>query len=242
MNTYQYYAMKNINFIQENDKEKECLKKMKFENNKIILEQNENYNVKKYTIYMTYNNSKFYGLVKSIEYCFSGITNFATKINDEGFQIEVDFDNRIDNITIHINDEVVEPIIINVEFIEANKEVYDAKIQLQRKNELDKLVNVNVKTGDQLINVLFQPVSDKYSYSMIELYAINQLNEKQLMAKYKTDKEVYFYSITGLAYGQYAIIFAQYDCENNQIYKSDLIKTPINKPLINGRNVVKSAF
>ena len=67
---------------------------------------------------------------------------------------------------------------------------------------------------------MFNPVSDKYSYSKIELYR-NNITPRQLMAKYQTDKDTYFYSIGNLAYGRYGIIVTQYDSSNNEIYKSD---------------------
>ena len=58
------------------------------------------------------------------------------------------------------------------------------------------------------------------------------------MAKYKTPEDVYFHSITGLAYGEYAIILVQYDNSNKEIYKSDYILVTLDRPNYSGKPVV----
>jgi hypothetical protein len=116
----------------------------------------------------------------------------------------------------------------------------------EHKKALEEKAKVKVTTGDSIINVTFQPVNDSFTYSKVELYTITETNvvnnktenEYQLMAKYKTPEDIYFHSITGLAYGKYAIILVQYDNLNKEIFKSKYILVNLYRPNYSGLNVV----
>ena len=44
------------------------------------------------------------------------------------------------------------------------------KILKEHKEQLAEIVNINVVLGDSLINILYNPLNDKYSYSVVTLY------------------------------------------------------------------------
>lgn len=220
MNKYQDFAIKKIKI--EGDA---TLKSFVWDCSKIILEQNENYNLTKYTI------SILQASITKIEYLMNNSVYNATRVNEFKHNIELDFNNKINSIRLYFIENIVEPVDIYIEYIEADRSIYDKKMQEEHQKELTEKAKVVVKTGDSLINVIFQPVNDSFAYSKVELYAItgtkvvsnNKENEYQLMAKYKTPEDVYFHSITGLAYGQYAIILVEYDSSNKEIFKSDYV-------------------
>ena len=158
----------------------------------------------------------------------------------------MDYDNRIEKIKIHFSNSIVDPVEIPIVYVEADVKKYDEKVMAEHKKALEEKAKVKVTTGDSIINVTFQPINDSFSYSKVELYTITGTkvvnnkteNDYQLMAKYKAPEDVYFHSITGLAYGKYAIILVQYDNLNKEIFKSNYVLVSLNRPNYSGKPVV----
>lgn len=233
MDKYQKFAIKRV--IIKGDK---TLKSLVWDYKKIIVKQNENYNLTKYTILIQHAS------IIKIEYFIGDVMYCATRVDEYQHSIEIDFNKRITFIRLYFVEKVVEPIDIEIEYEEADKLAYDKKIEEEHKKNLTEKAKVVVKTGNSLINVTFQPVNTSFAYSKVELYAITgdkvvdnkHINEYQLMAKYKTDENVYFHSITGLAYGKYAVILIEYDSENNEIFRSDYIEVSLSRPNYGGYN------
>lgn len=233
MNIYQEFAVKQIKIVGDNS-----LKSFKWDFNKIVLEQNENYNLTKYTV------SIHQASVAKIEFYKNNELCVAEKIDEFQQTIEIDFNNKVDSIRLYFTLDIVEPVDIEVEYIDADKTLYDTKLQVEHQKELTEKASIQVKTGDSIINVNFQPIDDSFVYSKVELYSVDEkiINGQkkkiyQLMAKYKTSEDVYFHSITGLAYGQYSIILVQYDVKNNPIYKSDYLEVSLKTPNYSGGHI-----
>ncbi|MBR3890619.1 MAG: hypothetical protein IKJ30_00930 [Bacilli bacterium] len=218
MDKYQSYLYEYISIYPNRDGENKLSDYQK-EKNKIILTQNENYNITKYTIYIASL------AISKVEYLVGKKYIKAETNNPYTYSIELDFTKKSKQIKIYFKYDIADPLIIPIEYIESDKEKYDAKVIKEYKNTLKKKANVKVNTGDGIINVTFQPVSKSFSYSKVELYTQNQL-----MAKYKTSKDVYFCSITGLAYGYYEIILIQYDKAGKELYRSDYLSAVLTKP------------
>ena len=225
MNRYQDYAMKNINIECINTPEEGLLTSLKFNNGHLTLEQNENYNITKYKIAIVGE------CISKVEYEVNYETLISEEISQNKHLLNIDFENRFFDFKIYIKNDLVDPITITIEHVHADIEKYDLKIKKEQEEQLVKKANVVVNAGASLINVSFQPVNEKYTYSKVELYKVfgpkiisgNKMIDYQLMGKYKVDGEIYYHSITGLAYGKYAVILLEYDKENNVIYKTDYI-------------------
>ena len=241
MNKYQEFAIKSaVRFDYERKDKNIALTSFDWDYNSITVVQNENYNIRKYNIYLTI------AIAEKIECVINGQIHVVKESEKYKYLIELDYDNRVEFIKIYFSNGMVDPVKIPVVYVEADVKKYDEKINAERKKALEEKANVKVKTGDSIINVIFQPVSESFSYSKVELYTILGLKvvndkteyEYQLMAKYKTPEDVYFHSITGLAYGKYAIKLIQYDNSNQEIYKSEFIRADLNEPAGRKRFVV----
>lgn len=242
MNKYQDFAIKSaVRFDYDRTDKNVSLSSFEWDYKTVTIVQNENYNVKKYNIYL------LIAVAEKVEYVLNGQAHIVKESEKNKYLIELDYDNRIEKIKIHFSDGVVDPVEIPIVYVEADMKKYDEKVMDEHKKALEEKANVKVTTGDSIINVTFQPINDSFSYSKVELYTITGTkvindktqNEYQLMAKYKTPEEVYFHSITGLAYGKYAIILFQYDNSNKEIYKSDYILVTLNRPNYSGKPVVR---
>ncbi len=134
------------------------------------------------------------------------LTPFRGDQEDLVFRIIVDFRDRADKIRLGFKNNLADDYIINLKYIEADKEAYYAEQEKKRKENLLTAASIKHATGKDLVNIYFQPCCDDYDRTEIILY-----HDGQMLAKYNVDKEVFFKSIGGLAYGKYEYIVKQYD-------------------------------
>ncbi len=217
MDKYQEFAIRTITFGYDK-KSAEKLESLTWDYKFLTITQNENYNITKYKVDLL-------GPFEKVEYMMNGQT-FTLYPEAGQCTLDIDFNNEIECLKIFFGNEIVNPISISIIYVEADKKKYDDKIKAKERLQLELLAKVSVTTGESIINVRFQPVSKNYSYSEVILYT----GTRQLMAKYKTPKDVYFHSIPNLAYGKYLIELIEYDNENNVIYKSEAKSAVIEKP------------
>lgn len=195
---------------------------------KLVIKQDDDYTSKEYL----FDIYTAYPVIDKIE--FEGESSH-NRIENKGKHVKVilSFDSKANTIVIHFANDLADPYKIELEYVEADKAAYDKRLEEEKIKQLGTIANVKVSSGDALINVRFQPVSDLFSYSKIELYC-----EGSLMAKYKTEEDVYFKSITGLAYGKYQVKLIQYDKNDKVIFTSDLISISLNRPNYGGKPTV----
>lgn len=227
MDKYQKYLLENIRF-ETDTKKTEGLSDFQWDGTKIILTQNPNYNITKYEFFV--RNL----VVSKVEHLIGKKYVEGNRVDEYTHSIEVDFTKKSNKIRIHFENELADPIVIPVEYVDADKEAYDAKVAEQLKYELAEKVNVQANASESIITVTFKPLNDTYSYSKVELYLANvkpgtspATYDYQLMAKYKTEEDVYFHSIINLAYGTYAVVVVQYDSSNKEIYRSDYVRVTV---------------
>lgn len=211
----------------------------------IILKQQEDITKKKYCLFI--HNETF----KEVYYYKNSNKVSALSKTGEGltaFGIELDFDDKISEITIEFKNDMAEPLTLSLEFVDADKEAYYAKIKQKETEEKLKKLNVSHACGNDLVNIKFQNCSENVSYTIIALYTFkdrpkNGFNGeteriRQLMATYKVEEGVFFKAIKDLAYGKYEYVVSQFDKENKLIVSTEFIEFKIFKPNYSGRGLV----
>lgn len=236
MNKYQRVLIQELSYEIRPFK-KEFNGEVHLEDNNFIIQQNENYNINEYILCMQssyftkieyYRNKKW---IKVKEKKISDVQYF--------YQININFKNRITKIKIHFNNKIAAPLTCNIVYKEADKDLFDAKIKAEqqviyeenariKRNEDISKVSIKVNNGVSMLNVLFQPLNKSYSYSEIELY-YGVDSSKQFMGKYIIKDNLYFHSITDLAYGTYSIKLIQYNSQNKIIFESSFRKATVYK-------------
>lgn len=144
----------------------------------------------------------------------------------EAKSLEIDFAKPIKYIKIVDKNKIIDDIVLKVIFVEADKEKYYSKIEAARKELLLKNAHIKHATGIDLVNIYFQPCCEEYTTTAIILYTNDQL----FMAKYQVDKDFFFKSISGLAYGTYYYEAIQYDKNNKELIKTPKTKFSIINP------------
>jgi len=229
MDKYQEFALKYTRYIVYEDAEERhpVSDKNKWDNassGKIVIKQSDNYNITKYYL--------------RIDGCYIKAAIINGKEADIKFinsshpspLIEVDFNNRIKEITIVYRD-VVDPIVLPVEFVEADRSIYDAQIQ----KEINANIKPEHKTGSDLVNIYWNLVDDKVEIVKINLY-LETKGESRLIGRYK-ETEIMFKSITGLAFGNYSYEIIELDAKENEMARTEKIKFSLFAPNY-GKNTV----
>ena len=149
------------------------------------------------------------------------------------YRINVDFRNRIDKIRFRFKGGLIDDYIMKLQYVEADKETYYAEQAKLARENLIKTAAIKHSTGNDLVNIYFQPCCDEYERTEISLY-----HDGQMLAKYKVEDGAYFKSIGGLAYGTYEYILKQFGKNDRVLFESDRIKFSISEPNYGGKGVV----
>lgn len=198
-------------------------KEFTFNDGKITLTQNDNYHLHKYEIIISHPK------LQDVWIMCKGNKISGEKVDDVTKSITVDFDDKSPSIFVSFSDNLADAIEIPIIYVDADKTAWDEKILKEHKEQLAEIVNINVVSGDSLINILYNPLNDKYSYSVVTLYyAFTKQGEKdktyQTMGSFKSEKDKFFIPIINLGYASYAIVLKQYDSDNKVIYESEKIE------------------
>ena len=218
-NTYQCYLYDNT----------AGAKDFIFNAGKILITQNDNYHLHEYELVVTHPKLDEIWVIKN------GNKILGEVINDTSKKLAIDFDSKSTSLFVSFKDNLADPINIPIEYKDADKSAWDAKMENEHKEHLANIVNIKINKGDSLINVLYNPLNDEYSYCEITLYyAYTKQGENtksyKLMGTFKSEKGKFYISITNLGYGSYAIELKQYDELGKPIYESEKIEFNLSKP------------
>ena len=237
MNNYQKRAFESFtSYLLASEELNTCNGIKLEEDGRFVLTQNENINIVKYQFIVSETqansspiNKVFYKKDgKWIESkhltektCNLKFEKFieAVKQGLRVFKIDLDFNDRIEAIRFEYKFNIVEPVEVDIEYHEADKDRYYKKVAAEERQSLINAAQLRVATGADLVNVYFQPCNDNYGSTVIELYSIT--GGATLLGKFKVEEGMFFKSITGLAYGSYKVIVSQLDKEGKQLFKSD---------------------
>lgn len=213
MNEFQDYILKKIRMESDDAK-------ISWSGDSLTITQNEDYRITQYHLRIKMS-SKYDRLVLSAgDRKIEPTEHPCCTIYD----ILIDFDDRFDYLTLASIDDVFDPIMIRMQYVAADREKFDALLARQRHDAECAKVGMTVRTGADLINVLFSPLSENYAYSEIELYAKQSPEDKdigRLMGKYRNEKDRCCIAVTNLACGAYHVRLTQYDKADAPIFSDD---------------------
>jgi hypothetical protein len=158
----------------------------------------------------------------------------AAKNKLEGISvIHVNFDFKKENLDLKINfkNNTIKPFIFKI-----NTKKYVAPPIDYNKLYLESM-SIKHALGQDLINIYFKKANDNYKKTKIELY-VKANQEYQLMGEYEVEEGMFFKTINGLAYGNYAYKLIQYDNKNEKIISSELTNFKLSVPNYGGRHTV----
>lgn len=161
------------------------------------------------------------------------LTNSTGKESFPCYRIDVDFRNRIDKLRFTFKGELADDYILKLQYVEADKEAYYAEQAKTARENLIKTAAIKHSTGNDLVNIYFQPCCDEYQRTEISLY-----HDGQMLAKYKVEDGAYFKSIGGLAYGTYEYIVKQFGKNDKLLLETEKIKFSISRPNYGGEHIV----
>lgn len=165
---------------------------------------------------------------------FDGRTTRMVEKNYNGAQAVINLDKRPEKIKLILPGNVCDDVIIDVKYDLMTEEEY-WKVQ-NSPETLRKNMEVTYRTGEDLVNIYWKHAKENVvALVRIDLFMGDQ-NDPQLMGKYKENDEVFFKSITGLAYGKYCFKLYQFDKDNNEIASTDYISFSISKPTSDSGN------
>lgn len=166
-----------------------------------------------------------------IELPFSTTDKEIKGHNQRKYIVELDFDDRIEQLIFHFDKDYADPYTITVNYNEADKSKYFAKIEATKRTELLKIVNAQTRKGADFVTVFFQPCNDNYGKSIVDLFLATtsqQSRESNLtftagmkVGEFNVESGQFYKSITGLAKGYYAIILKQYSTSNELIIQTE---------------------
>ncbi len=151
----------------------------------------------------------------------------AISLNKDGnrFFIKIDFENPFDNLQISFKNNIADDIRMPFVFVCANKDQYYKRIEEEQRIAYQKTANINCVAGADLINVYFQPCCEEYDHSEVALY------RGFFLGIFPVEKNYFYKSITGLAYGTYNVKIKQFKQDGSVILESDLVAVHINPPV-----------
>ena len=201
------------------------------EKDEFVVKQDENYNVKKHYILI---GGTF---VKAVELDGKKISAKEapekSSFRGKAYVVPVDFDNRAKELKICLADDLADPLTLKLVFEEVDHSIYDSKVQA----EINASIKPEHKTGQDLVNIYWNLVSDKVELTQVNLYVLS--NGERLIGKYK-ESESTFKSVTGLAYGTYLYEIIEFDKDGKEIARTGKIQFELKAPTtnFNGRHVV----
>lgn len=224
-------------------------------NDMLIINQYDDITITKYALVLGKEVvkalNKLY-VLKNGEWTEISIANISTKNsfghmfgfdNPQGYIVPIDFDDKADKLKITFVNNIADDYIIELKFVEADKDLYYQKQEADRKVNMLQSAQIKHSTGTDLINIYFQPCCSDYEYTEIYLFIpqdyvtvggphgpVKKPSSWQLFKKCKIPSEDFYKSINGLAFGTYAYVVKQYDKKDNLLMQTEYIEFTLNAP------------
>ncbi len=154
------------------------------------------------------------------------------------FRIPLDFRDKIERLRFTFKGGFADDYVLNLKYVEADKEAYYAKkaeeerlrLEQEAKRAHEALLEaaaVSTATGSDLVNVYFRPCCEEYERTEVFLY-----RGEMLLACYKVEKDVFFLSIGGLAFGEYEVVVKQFGKDNKLLLETERLRFSLSRPAV----------
>lgn len=154
-----------------------------------------------------------------------GSDSFAFAVDEEKrFTLKIDFEKPIDCIQISFKHGIADSITLPMIYVCASKEEYYKTKAEEQRCAYQKVAKIQCVSGADLINVYFQPCCEEYDHSEVALY------RDMLLGIFPVEKNCFYKSLTGLAYGTYGIKVKQFKKDGTVIFESELLSVSIDPP------------
>lgn len=217
MNTYQKYILKSfgVNIITDGETDEEKVAKAELSGKTLKITQSTDADITSFPMLI---NVKGVAKLEILKKDWEEVTATADEYN-----LTADFCDRFSSLRLNFVNNIADPIEFKVDYIESDKEQWENTLKDRYIEGLFHAANITVATGADLVNIYFQPCCEEYVRTEITLYRDNFM-----LAKYKVDEEMFFKSITGLAYGNYTFILKQYAKNDELLLETEHISFSIN--------------
>jgi hypothetical protein len=208
-----------------------------YDNDIITLTQDEDIFSIKYTLILRENSN-----IETCTYLVNGEWQSAIR-KGMAFSLELNFEKRVEKIKLTFTDNIVDEYIFSVQYIEADKDLYYQKQAESMRNTYIESAQIKHSTGNDLVNIYFQPCCSDYEYTEIYLYIpqdyvtvgrpygpVKKPSSWQLFKKCKVPSEDFYKSINGLAYGTYAYVIKQFDKKDHLLLETEYIEFSLKTP------------
>lgn len=188
---------------------------IEIEKDALSLIQNENFNICNY--FMEFESNAI-ETVKVDDKIYSAVNG--------QFKIDIDFNNQATQIELIGKNDIIDPIVLRLKYVSANKEKYNKKLADEKRQALLEVMEVSVAQGDDLVNVYWNLVNDKIDKTKVTLYL--DANNRFLAEK-SFANDTRYASFNDLAYGSYYFVVTQYSGEK-EVIESNKLWFTISKP------------
>lgn len=225
MNKYQNYMTRSLLEVKASispSQDKNSLTKFMFDGSKIEVEQNENYYIDKYDLEITHP------LLENVYLISDDIKTEGKQKDEETFILSLDFNNKSENLYINLKGGLVDTIEIPIIWVDADKNKWDEKIKEEERKRLEKIVDLDISRGDTFVNILFNPINERFKCAKVLLYKKGKDDIKRYLDTYVVPTGKTYFTIDKLAFGNYFLELKQYDELDSEIYASDLTMFTLN--------------
>lgn len=181
-----------------------------FDGDNLVLTQNENYGIVDYVLSF---DTDAVETVELDEIKVSG---------GPSFKFQISFLKRPSKIKFTFKNNLADPCVMEIKYIEADKKAYDDKIAEKTQKELLEKLNACIRVGNNLVNIHWNKAVGTYPRTTLTLFAVIDENE-MFMESYQLENGECFKAITGLAFGKYKVRIEQYERINPTRVSLDLI-------------------
>lgn len=205
-----------------------------YDNDIITLTQDEDIFSIKYTLIVRGNSN-----IETCTYLVNGEWQSAIR-KGMAFSLELNFEKRVEKIKLTFTDNIVDEYIFSVQYIEADKDLYYQKQAESRRNTYIESAQIKHSTGNDLVNIYFQPCCPECGKTEIELWiakgtyaphhgmcatfytpTLTGGTPEQMIAKFSMEEGLLFKSVNGLANGVYAYRVRQFSKNDEMLFESD---------------------
>ena len=188
---------------------------IEIEKDALSLIQNENFNICNY--FMEFESNAI-ETVKVDDETYQAV--------NEKFKIDIDFNNQASQIELIGKNDIIEPIVLKLKYVSANKEKYNKKLANEKRRALLEVMDATIAYGDNLINIYWNLVNDKIDKTKVTLYLDR---ENRFLTEKSFANDTRYASFNDLAYGSYYFVVTQYSGEK-EVIESDKLWFTISKP------------